>query len=165
MTTIIRLSAMAFLAMAFAIPASAQNKIDALIQEILSSNKNVEVIYSEQRDPASRAITVSNHMITSTDEALFKRVYEAIQAERPNSTSYSQVGREVITITFTEGPTTHSYSLIRDEDDSEWMLSASNQPSRNQNTAVSRKRTQRSSRKNAPSAPDIEVTISSNSIS
>lgn len=114
-----------------AMQASAQKKIDDIIQNILD-NKQYDVTYSERRDPQSRKIVESSHIINSSDRNLFKKLRQAFQDERKQSVNYSQVGNDIITITFVEGSTTSTYSLIRDDDES-WMLSANKQSTGSKN--------------------------------
>jgi len=157
-TFILRLTSLAIATLSFTIPSFAHKKIDAIINELTGGNGKVEVIYSEQRDPSTHRVTSSSHVITSSDKALFKKVYDAIQAERQNSSSYSQVGSEVISITFIDGGNTYSYSLISDEDDSEWMLSASTQPGRTKGSTVCNvKNKRRTARKPDHNAADSEI--------
>lgn len=115
-----------------AMQASAQKKIDDIIQNILD-NKQYDVTYSERRDPQSRKIVESSHIINSSDRNLFKKLRQAFQDERKQSVNYSQVGNDIISITFVDGSTTSTYSLIRDDDDS-WMLSANKQSTGSRST-------------------------------
>lgn len=121
----------------------AQEKIDKLIQELLENN-SVEVIFSEQRDPETREITRSSYNLESKDLSIADRIFEAFQAERPNSINYSQVGKEkeIVAIQFLKEGATCSYSLILDK--KSWMLSTNTQPKRTTRKAnVSRARSNR----------------------
>ncbi len=113
---------------------SAQDKIDNLIQQIIN-NKRSEVTYSETRDPSTKKITESSHIINSTDRNMFSKLREAIEAERKNSVNYSQVGDGIITISFVNDNISSTYSLIRDDDGS-WMLSANKQPVRSSKSST-----------------------------
>lgn len=104
--------------------ASAQQQLNDLIDQ-MTKNSNCEVIYSEMRNPETHKVTSSSYVINSSDMELYDKVYKTIQEERPNSVSYSQVGKEVISISFLENNKSVSYSLIMDNKKGSWMLSKS----------------------------------------
>lgn len=122
MNTIARIILPTLLCILAPISAFAQKSIDDIIQNLLN-DKKVQVIYSENRDPNTRRITSSSYLLTSSDKSHRDRLINAIKKEREKSSSFSQMGNEMFSISFTEGGTTTNYTLIVDDD--EWMLTTS----------------------------------------
>lgn len=123
-----RTIAVAILALV-SLSASSQTKIENLIQGMLNSKSN-EVTYQERRDPKTRQITSSSYVIVSKDRALYDKVFDAIQQERPQSVKYSQVGNEVISITFYNQGSRISVSLVDENKNKSgsWVLNFSKKP-------------------------------------
>lgn len=143
MSTLLKTRLIALVAaLASALGASAQQQIESIVQQIVDSNQ-CEVIYSETRDPETHEIIASSHVINSTDMNLYDKLFRAIQEERKHSVAYSQVGKDVISISLIDKGATVSFSLIKDEDGS-WMLSTSRQPDseKKNKTKVTRTKTQ-----------------------
>ncbi len=111
-----------------AVFASAQKNLDAIINRLADGHKGVEIIYSEQRDPVTKKVTVLSIMFTSTDKALKEEIIKAINLDRPSATAFSKVASAIYSITFTEEGMEKSYTLIQDDDDDEWMFSSNSQP-------------------------------------
>ena len=63
-----------------AMQASAQKR-STILSRISSITKQYDVTYSERRDPQSRKIIESSHIINSSDRNLFKKLRQAFQDE------------------------------------------------------------------------------------
>lgn len=75
------------LSLASAILSAAQSSISKLVNSIEDS-KGCDVIYRENRDPATRKVTYSKRLITFKNKKLAQRFEEAFRKERENSVEY-----------------------------------------------------------------------------
>ena len=75
------------LSLSSAIPAMAQGSISKLVNS-LENNKGCDIVYRENRDPATRKVTYSKRLITFKDKKLAQRFEDAFRKERENSVEY-----------------------------------------------------------------------------
>lgn len=114
----ITMIAAAVVAIITSISSLAQAKIDKLVSS-LEKDPNVQVTYTERRDPQTKKITRQSVILTGTKKTTGEMLWNAFEQERPNSVSVTKQ-RESFIIKFQDKHYKSSYVLSVNENS--WSL-------------------------------------------
>lgn len=81
----------------------AQGAIDAAIATLEKSKSVTNVVFSERRDPSSKAVIRSNQMFNFDNDKIAEKIIEAIKKERSKAVAFqmnTSRGEEVYTASF-----------------------------------------------------------------
>lgn len=108
-----RLLITAIMMIGISLSASAQDKIDRVIEQ-LERTDGVSVTYTEKRNPKTKKTYKSSKVITFTDVTMANRLMKAMKEERENAIEISQVNKSINMLKFGDNDTYTKYTLIND---------------------------------------------------
>lgn len=114
---LIRLTALSILLLS-SLGAMAQQAIDSAMKSLEKSKSVTNEVYSERRDPDTKAVVSSNRLYEFTDDALANKIIEAIRKERGNASSFQMNNRNpnsgyAITFESKDGRSYSKYALVQ----------------------------------------------------
>lgn len=114
---LIRLTALSILLLS-SLGAMAQQAIDSAMKSLEKSKSVTNEVYSERRDPDTKAVVSSNRLYEFTDDALANKLIEAIRKERGNASSFQMNNRNpnsgyAITFESKDGRSYSKYALVQ----------------------------------------------------
>lgn len=104
-----------------AVTASAQSKIDKLVGQ-LEKKSDVQVTYTENRDPQIKKITKQSTILSGHNENDAQKLWRAFEEERSNSVSITKTRNTSFIIKFQDNNYVSSYVLSIGEDRKSWSL-------------------------------------------
>lgn len=106
--------------------AVAQSSIEAAIEALQKSKSVTNEIFSERRDPSSRAVVRSSRMFNFDDDKMAVKIQNAMKKERSKAVAFqmkTNSGAEVYSISFEDSKHLYTkYVLIRERRGG-WILS------------------------------------------
>lgn len=96
--------------LACSMSAYAQSNL-AAIAKSLENGQSADVSYSEKRNPQTKKL-VSTSLIVGVPDNKIQEVKNAFEKDRPNSTSFSKVGANVMNISFSDDEASTTYVLV-----------------------------------------------------
>lgn len=107
--------------------AAAQSSIDAAIAALQKSKSVTDEIFSERRDPNTRAVIRSSRMFNFDDDKMAEKIKGAMKKERSKAVAFQMKttsGQEVYSISFEDNKKMFTkYVLIRQKHRGGWILS------------------------------------------
>lgn len=94
---------------------SAQSKIDEIVSKLKNDN-NLDVIFTEKRDPKSKQILVQTVSITGKDKAIAQKLWDAFEKEQENAISITRVRKQTFSLFFRAKNSKAEYILNRTND-------------------------------------------------
>ena len=94
---------------------SAQSKIDEIVSKLKNDN-NLDVIFTEKRDPKTKQILVQTVSINGNDKALAQKLWDTFEKEQENAVSVTRVRKQTFSLIFRSKNSKAEYILSRNND-------------------------------------------------
>ncbi len=104
---------------------SAQGSIDNVVHSLENSKSVTNEVYSERRDPSSKAVIKSSRVFNFTDNKIASRIIDAIKKERNKASSFQMNNRRsnaIYTIHFVNSKGLCSKYTLVQHGQSSWVL-------------------------------------------
>lgn len=106
--------------------AAAQSSIDNVVSSLEKSKSVTNEVFSERRDPTTRAVIKSNRVFNFNNDKLAAKIMEAMRKERSKAVGFqmnTRKGLTLYTISFEDSKGLCSKYILMQQGQNEWIMS------------------------------------------